>query len=196
MNRTGSTITTLAVSTTTIDAPITACSPASDEKGKWIPSCACNGQQTISWTASMGSDGGTTYRCDVSTKDFPMTTYPPRTSVAPTSVTPTSTVFSPAPAETCHTHYQGIYDTIDIYGTGWNTAALDGNGGPGSGVGLKNQVKGCGKLTKWTFENLTPDANSPWEFHASGRLPIWTKACLKRAMISAGSPANICSGSG
>ena len=56
------------------------------------------------------------------------------------------------------------------------------------GDGLHDEVKGCGAITKWHFE-WTPD-DSVYEWYASGQLPIGTKACVGRALVTAGGSGN------
>lgn len=64
-----------------------------------------------------------------------------------------------------------------------------------NGEGLQKQIKGCGDLTHWSF-HMTP--NDPtYQWYASGRLPIGTKACVGRAVVSAGGANHgHCSGAG
>jgi hypothetical protein len=53
-----------------------------------------------------------------------------------------------------------------------------------NGEGLKDQIGGCGAITKWNFERTPNDVKFQW--YASGQLPIGTKACVGRALQSAG----------
>ena len=63
------------------------------------------------------------------------------------------------------------------------------------GEGLHDEVKGCGAITKWRFE-WTPD-DTVYEWYARGQLPIGTKACVGRALVSAGGSGHGgCSGGG
>lgn len=125
-----------------------------------------------------------------------MTIWPAATSTGtPTTSSSTPTSTPPAPSESCHTKYKTLWDKFDIYGVGWDSSSLNGDGGAGSGAGLQQQLKGCSKLTKWKFESLTPGPGQPWDFHASGRLIIGEKKCIEHAMGSAGAPAENCDGS-
>lgn len=55
---------------------------------------------------------------------------------------------------------------------------------------------GCGDLTYWTFETLTDDPQG-YQWYAEGDLPVGTKACVGRAVVSAGGASpDGCTGSG
>ena len=63
------------------------------------------------------------------------------------------------------------------------------------GSGLEMQVKGCGALTQWHFEYTPHDPRFAWFAH--GQLPIGTKACVGRAVVSAGGEGpDGCTGAG
>lgn len=55
---------------------------------------------------------------------------------------------------------------------------------------------GCGDLTYWTFKTLTDDPQG-YQWYAEGDLPVGTKACVGRAVVSAGGASpDGCTGSG
>ena len=55
---------------------------------------------------------------------------------------------------------------------------------------------GCGDLTKWSFEARTNDPQG-YQWYAKGNLPIGTKACVGRAVVSAGGASSDgCNGAG
>ena len=59
---------------------------------------------------------------------------------------------------------------------------------------MQEEIKGCGAVTDWSFSYLT---NEEFQWKASGNLPIGTKACVGRAVISAGgSSKDDCTGAG
>ncbi|KAI6868896.1 hypothetical protein KC318_g19981 [Hortaea werneckii] len=172
--------------------------------------CSCNDELQADLGSTVGSDGSTTFTCDVGTETtMAMSTAPPSTSATPTtgpatttsSAVPTTEPASttsdvPEPTESCHTQYKVFYDTFSIYGHDWDAAKLDGDGGEGSGSGLHHELSGCADVTKWKFETLDPTEDSPFTFHASGHITIWQKSCIEHAIASAGAPDGHCSGSG
>ncbi|KAI9894505.1 MAG: hypothetical protein M1814_003263 [Vezdaea aestivalis] len=100
---------------------------------------------------------------------------PPTSTAAPApSATP------PPPANICGTWYKFIYDHFEIYGRDFNPTKFGENG-----AALKKQIEGCGKLNSWSFEHRT---NNPqgYQWFAKGDLPIGTKSCVGRAVVSAG----------
>jgi len=109
--------------------------------------------------------------------------------------TPTSTLSAPSPSDSCHTHYDALWDEFDIYGRDWDLDKLNDGGSPGSGSGLLKQLRVCSVVSDWKFENLTLSATQPWDFHASGHTSIWQQKCIGGAMQKAGAPADICDGS-
>lgn len=55
---------------------------------------------------------------------------------------------------------------------------------------------GCGDLTKWSFQLQTANPQG-FQWYAKGNLPIGTKACVGRAVVSAGgSSPDGCTGAG
>ncbi|KAL9600250.1 MAG: hypothetical protein Q9219_003294 [cf. Caloplaca sp. 3 TL-2023] len=80
---------------------------------------------------------------------------------------------------TCDVSYKFVLDKFELRGKNVPDAILGANG-----EGLKQEVKGCGALTGWHFD-WTPD-DSKYEWYAHGQLPIGTKACVGRALVSAG----------
>ena len=120
-------------------------------------------------------------------------------SSSSTSSTSSSSNFHNATACPCGELSHGLlffFDSFDIYGIGWDPDLLHESDAPGSGNGLLERLRGCSVVTGWTFTDLTSDASSPWQFHASGRTTIWQKKCIGHAMVSAGAPSGSgCSGS-
>ncbi|KAI7363503.1 hypothetical protein KC331_g16733 [Hortaea werneckii] len=104
--------------------------------------CSCNDVLQADLGSTVGSDGSTTFTCDVGTETtMAMSTAPPSTSATPTtepatttsSAVPTtepasSTTDVPEPRESCHTQYKVFYDTFSVYGHDWDAAKLDGDG--------------------------------------------------------------------
>ena len=102
--------------------------------------------------------------------------------VQPTAKKPTEDI--------CDVSYKFFLDAFEVRGRNFGDAKLGANG-----EGLKKEIDGCGKVTKWKFE-WTPD-NVKYQWFASGQLPIGTKSCMGRAVQSAGgTSAGNCHGSG
>lgn len=90
----------------------------------------------------------------------------------------------------CDVAYKFWYDGFEVRGKNWPDAKFGANG-----EGLHDELSGCGKVTKWHFE-WTPD-HCCFQWYAWGQLPIGTKACVGRAVESAGgSGQGHCHGSG
>lgn len=127
-------------------------------------------------------------------EDVTKDTCPAQNSAAP----PSSSSPSPAPSaspppakDTCGDWYKFLFDHFEIYGQNFDASKF-GN----DGDGLKKQVKGCGDLTEWSFKQLTNDPQG-YQWYASGNLPIGTKACVGRAVVSAGGASpDGCTGAG
>ena len=100
---------------------------------------------------------------------------------------------SPPPPEatnSCDVSYQFWYDEFEVRGKDFDPAKFGQDGS-----GLHDQIKGCGKITKWHFEQTPDDPRFAW--FASGNLPIGVKACVGRAVKSAGgTSAGNCHGAG
>lgn len=79
----------------------------------------------------------------------------------------------------CDVAYKLWYDGFEVRGKNWPDAKSGANG-----EGLHDELSGCGKITKWHFE-WTP-GDSCFQWYAWGQLPIGTKACVGRAVESAG----------
>ncbi|KAJ5933738.1 SGNH hydrolase [Penicillium verhagenii] len=99
------------------------------------------------------------------------------------------------PTGSCSGKYKFLWDSYDIYGTGW--ASWDS--GQKSLRPNSTNCFGSG-LTKWKFEYYDePDSNG-MEWHASFRSPIWTRSrCFKNNKVQsgAGGPSSGgCSGNG
>jgi hypothetical protein len=92
--------------------------------------------------------------------------------------------------DNCDVTYELILDGFQIRGKNFPTAQLGQDG-----AGLLSQLQGCGAVTAWGFE-LTPD-DVKYQWYASGNLPIGTKACVGRAVETAGgSTVANCAGAG
>jgi hypothetical protein len=90
----------------------------------------------------------------------------------------------------CDVSYKFFFDGFEIRGKNFPDAKLGANG-----EGLNAELSGCGDLTKWNFERTPDDCCFQW--YASGQLPIGTKACVGRAVQSAGGSGNgNCHGAG
>lgn len=79
----------------------------------------------------------------------------------------------------CDVSYKFLWDGFEIRGKNLPDAAFGAEG-----EGLKKHIRGCGDLTHWKFEWTPKDCCFQW--YAAGRLPIGTKACVGRALESAG----------
>ncbi|KAK4983211.1 hypothetical protein LTR50_007357 [Elasticomyces elasticus] len=79
----------------------------------------------------------------------------------------------------CDVSYKFFYDSFEIRGKN----LPDGLFGA-EGEGLHSQMSGCGALTDWNFERTPDDCCFQW--YASGHLTVGTKACVGRALESAG----------
>ncbi|PPJ58619.1 hypothetical protein CBER1_03497 [Cercospora berteroae] len=79
---------------------------------------------------------------------------------------------------TCSASYKFFFEDFSIRGKNVPDSKLGDNGS-----NLRQQLIGCGALTKWKFEWTPNDGNHAW--HATGRLPIGTKACVGRALNTA-----------
>jgi hypothetical protein len=92
--------------------------------------------------------------------------------------------------DSCDVTYKVLFDSFEIWGMNFPDAKLGLDG-----AGLLTQLKGCGDVTGWSF-TLTPD-DVKYQWYAKGNLPIGTKACVGRAIQSAGgSSAGGCTGAG
>ena len=133
---------------------------------------------------------------------------PQTTSSQPPASTTAVTV------DTCGDKYEFLFDHFQIQGKYFDAAKF---GADGSGLkvssqssfissvfsaarpliryfSIQKQIQGCGDLTGWSFEQLS---NSSFQWSASGNLPIGTKACVGRAVVSAGgSSPDGCTGAG
>lgn len=97
---------------------------------------------------------------------------------------------APSPSTSCKVSYDVLIDSFDIKGVDFDSAKLGTNGS-----GLKTQIGGYGALTEWSFDDELDDPVYSWE--VTGRLRIGNKACVQRAITSAGGPTGVsCGGSG
>ena len=113
---------------------------------------------------------------------------PSSTTTAPSSTTaPTP---APEASDICGTWYKVVLDYFEVRGKDFEPAKFGTDGS-----GLKNQIQGCGELSKWHFEYTPNDPRFAWL--ATGNLPIGVKGCVGRAVVSAGGrTADGCKGSG
>jgi hypothetical protein len=79
----------------------------------------------------------------------------------------------------CDAEYKFFFDSFEIRGKNLPDALFGAEG-----EGLKKQLQGCGLLTGWNFERTPDDCCFQW--YAAGNLPIGTRACIGRALMSAG----------
>lgn len=121
-----------------------------------------------------------------SATDTPPTDVPsvPTDSAQPAPAAPTATS-APAPVgDECNCSYKVLFDEFEVQGKNF------------SQDDLKKQLDGCGLVTDYKVEVLTNDPDG-MQFKATGRLPIGTKACVGRAVQSAGgNTADKCTGAG
>ena len=103
-------------------------------------------------------------------------------SSQPAAPPPTPTPAAPA-IDTCGTSYKFVYDTFTITG---NFDVGD------NGEKLRMQVSGCDGLTHWKFTGSAP---AGWT--ATGHTLVGNKACIGRAVLSAGGTTKgACHGAG
>ncbi|KAI4134836.1 MAG: hypothetical protein LQ347_001191 [Umbilicaria vellea] len=82
-------------------------------------------------------------------------------------------------ADSCDVSYKFIYHGFEVRGKDWPDSK------PGAhGKGLQTQPRRCGALTDCGFEWTPHDVKYHW--YAHGHLPVGTKACVGRAVESAG----------
>nr|OQO18140.1 hypothetical protein B0A51_14732 [Rachicladosporium sp. CCFEE 5018] len=100
---------------------------------------------------------------------------------------PAAPIVDPTPpVGACNTKYAILLDEVNIKGANWDEADFK------NGDGLHDQMKGCGALTGWNFNANLVDPEYKWE--ATFNLPIGTKPCVQRAIVSAGGDPEKCSG--
>lgn len=103
----------------------------------------------------------------------------------------TQTPAPPPAADLCGDWYKVILDHFEIYGKNFDAEKFGHDGS-----GLKQQLSRCGEITNWEYKTLTDDLNG-YQWYASGNQPIGTKACVGRAVVSAGGKdPSRCTGSG
>lgn len=95
-------------------------------------------------------------------------------------------MFQPLPKQidevSCDVSYKFVFNGFER-GTNLPDASF------GTNVeGLKRQLQGCGALTRWHIERTPNDVYFQW--FASGQLPLGTKACIGRALMTAGGSDN------
>lgn len=79
----------------------------------------------------------------------------------------------------CDVSYKFWYDQVEIRGMNLPDAKLGANG-----EGLRKELEECGAMSKWNFEQTPDDCCFQW--YAMAHLNIGTKACVGRAVESAG----------
>ena len=114
-----------------------------------------------------------------------------------TSSNPSTISSQPTPTQTpqdddvCGVSYKFFFDHFEIHGENFDQQKLGVNG-----TGLRAQIQECGDITKWKF-NETPNDPHGYQWYAYGNLPSGTKACVGRAVVSAGgATADGCHGPG
>ncbi len=85
----------------------------------------------------------------------------------------------PQATDSCDVSYKFWYDSFEVRGKDFDPAKFGQDGS-----GLHDQIKGCGEITKWHFEQTPNDPSFAW--FASGELPIGVKNCVGNAVKSAG----------
>lgn len=111
---------------------------------------------------------------------------PPSAAAATTNAPAAATTAS----DICGDWYRSVLDYFEIRGKDFDAAKFGTDGS-----GLKSQIRGCGALTKWSFTYTPNDPRFAW--YAHGQLPIGTKACVGRAVVSAGGAVpDGCTGAG
>jgi len=97
----------------------------------------------------------------------------------------------PPPAtDSCDVSYQVVDDFFEIRGKNFDDTKLGTNGD-----GLKGNIKHCGALTAWQFQQMPHDTTYDW--YASGKLPIGTKSCVgSETENSGGGSLGNCHGAG
>jgi len=124
-------------------------------------------------------------KCPATTTNKPP---PPPLRLPPPPPPPTPP--PPPPTDICGDWYKIVLDYFEIRGKNFDATKFGTDGS-----GLEQQVKGCGELTKWHFEYTPNDPRFAW--FAKGQLPIGTKACVGRAVVSAGGEGpDGCTGAG
>ncbi|KAJ5577638.1 uncharacterized protein N7459_006602 [Penicillium hispanicum] len=111
------------------------------------------------------------------------------TTTTSASQTTTADTATATADDSCKESYKFFFDHFEIHGKNFDSSKFGTDGS-----GLKKQIKGCGDLTAWHFET---DSSGEWQWHATGNLPIGTKDCVGRAVVSAGGEGpDGCKGSG
>ena len=96
-----------------------------------------------------------------------------------------------APLGECNSWYNVIWASFKVWGGGF--ADSDFGTTP---EGLKDQIHGCGVITKWKVEYYDSSKSDGTEWYATGRLPIGTRRCVSRAIATAGGFSKGCGGNG
>ena len=135
------------------------------------------GNNTSSSTSTSSATSTTSQSVSSTTKSSSTSADTATTAAHTTTTAPPP----PPPAEdTCNTKYKYWYEQFAIYGKDFDPSKFGTKGS-----GLKEQIKGCGALTKWKFKTLTHDPEG-YKWEATGHLPIDTGGCIGRAVVSAG----------
>ena len=79
----------------------------------------------------------------------------------------------------CEITWKGLYNVFEIRGK-WFPDDLFGE----DGSGLRDEIEGCGAVTRWSFKWTPDDVKFQW--YATGRYFVVKTGCLGRAMVSAG----------
>ena len=85
------------------------------------------------------------------------------------------------PVGHCDAKNRVLFYSWNVWGGGFASSDY----GQSKGA-LKDQISGCGAVTRWKFEYVSPGEDGV-EWHASGTLPITiSNHCLAKAVKSAG----------
>lgn len=101
---------------------------------------------------------------------------------SPLKITPSASSAQPkatTAVDSCKCHWALLLDTFTIRGRDFDNAKFSTDG-----ESLRKQVAGCGGLNDWHFSCTNGDPRFDWI--ATGRLAVGDKACLGRAVLSAG----------
>ena len=164
-----------------IASPVAGYAPASLEvKRSMHPKGTAFGLHKDAFMAAIASNrgAGTASQTSGASPSAPSATLPPPSTPPPA-------------ADQCGDWYKFLFDSFQIYGKNFVPSEIGTDGS-----GLEKQLSGCGDLTAWQFKNVTGDPHG-YQWYASGNLPIGTKACVGRAVVSAGGASpDGCTGAG
>ncbi|KAL9097482.1 MAG: hypothetical protein Q9165_000378 [Trypethelium subeluteriae] len=163
--------------------------PASPGSGSNTDSNTATGNGTGMATATSSSP---TFRTALSLH-IPIPTFdepPPPSSVVATSpsvVCVTGLPPAPSPHDDCHTTYEFFYDAVTISGSAWDSGKFGREG-----IGLQDAVSECGEISHWHLTSPAPG----WDFTVTFRIGALMQKCIASKLEQAGSPGDVCDGTG